>query len=837
MAESDNTSKQQITLGDQPTADDALGFTPYVIAIAEFLTSEQTKPPLTLSIEGEWGSGKSSFMQQLEKQIKEKSKELKDKEIIELWKKLNPASYELRDSYLLEHLQLNGWRGFVEKLKFLKKISFDVPAVDFEQQFKFIKPILFCDLADLCKYLKFILKLYQPTQTIWFNAWRHDKAESLWAAFALSFLEGISENHDWRDIIANSFSYIYLLCSRLDWRNNFWGIVQKLATSAFVLGAAVTIPYLYFFSGGKARIEAFSGNITCQLEEKDQCQDQPRLNILLFLMGGSGSFSATFLLLGKFRELIGDSKLDLTEYLESPDYDSQIAFIEKFHGDFSKIVNAYAGKDEKVYVFIDDLDRCELGKSADLLQALNMMISNDPNLIFILGMDREKVAAAITYKQKDLLPFLNSISGNGENHEQSANNQLMKKLDYGFSFMEKFVQFTFSVPKPSEKILTNFLATISQEKDFQETSKQFFGLSSKRISSFKIFFSQKIQKLIPKKWRLGESGAGDNPEQNDQSPQNIEKISRELAIFPIIDREISPEDLQKIIEMVAPFFDFNTRRLKQYINALRLKIYILYYSVGVTWEESQNPLMLEQVGKFTAIILQYPRLLLCIEDDYSLLEKIENTARLPDFNDQKIFSKQFDISYWMNESRLKTLISYECSQEKFTLKNKETIKQLLQVSSRLELDPKYFKLRSFLANKKFKEADAETDRVMLQVVGKDQYLDENDINNFPCEDLKIIDNLWKKYSNSKFGFSVQKQIWLDCGNVPEIYDHEKYIKFARRAGWIMNDKWLTLSGVDFTMQGVQGHLPLIQYEISYSYVKGIKEREKLLQLLFSRGDV
>ena len=69
-------SNHNFTISDRPTTKDSLGFEPYVIAIAEFLTHPETKPPLTLSIEGEWGSGKSSFMQQLEKEIKRKSEEL-----------------------------------------------------------------------------------------------------------------------------------------------------------------------------------------------------------------------------------------------------------------------------------------------------------------------------------------------------------------------------------------------------------------------------------------------------------------------------------------------------------------------------------------------------------------------------------------------------------------------------------------------------------------------------------------------------------------------------------------------------------------------------------------
>jgi len=56
------------SVSDQPAGVDSLGFEPYVTAIAEFLLNEQTKPPLTLSIEGEWGSGKSSVISHCNKE-------------------------------------------------------------------------------------------------------------------------------------------------------------------------------------------------------------------------------------------------------------------------------------------------------------------------------------------------------------------------------------------------------------------------------------------------------------------------------------------------------------------------------------------------------------------------------------------------------------------------------------------------------------------------------------------------------------------------------------------------------------------------------------------------
>ena len=57
------------SISDQPTGRDELGFGPYAEALAAFLTHKDTKPPLTISVEGGWGSGKSSFMLLLRKAI------------------------------------------------------------------------------------------------------------------------------------------------------------------------------------------------------------------------------------------------------------------------------------------------------------------------------------------------------------------------------------------------------------------------------------------------------------------------------------------------------------------------------------------------------------------------------------------------------------------------------------------------------------------------------------------------------------------------------------------------------------------------------------------------
>jgi hypothetical protein len=125
----------------------------------------------------------------------------------------------------------------------------------------------------------------------------------------------------------------------------------------------------------------------------------------------------------------------------------------------------------------------------------------------------------------------------------------------------------------------------------------------------------------------------------------------------------------------------------------------------------------------------------------------------------------------------------------------------------------YQQLETYLKNGQWKEADKETDRLMLQIAGKesDQWLSKEDIQNFPCEDLRAIDKLWVDYSNGKFGFSVQKKIWIDCGGIPGGYDWDVYKKFAGQVGWLRSGEWLSYEELTFLLDGSKhAHLPKVR---------------------------
>jgi uncharacterized caspase-like protein len=134
----------------------------------------------------------------------------------------------------------------------------------------------------------------------------------------------------------------------------------------------------------------------------------------------------------------------------------------------------------------------------------------------------------------------------------------------------------------------------------------------------------------------------------------------------------------------------------------------------------------------------------------------------------------------------------------------------------------YTKLRNLLAAKKWQEADKETARVMLKVAGKEEsgWLDVESIEKFPCEDLRTIDQLWVKYSNGRFGFSVQKRIYQSLGGTSK-YDEKVWRAFGDRIGWRKNNEWLYYNDLTFSEKAPEAHLPVGGVEIGTSLMWGV----------------
>ncbi|CAD5945576.1 Serine/threonine-protein kinase B [Planktothrix tepida] len=146
-----------------------------------------------------------------------------------------------------------------------------------------------------------------------------------------------------------------------------------------------------------------------------------------------------------------------------------------------------------------------------------------------------------------------------------------------------------------------------------------------------------------------------------------------------------------------------------------------------------------------------------------------------------------------------------------------TIKPTPQATPQTDIELKsargvnYGQLEQLLKAGNWKEADRETANKMLEVAGiKNQgWLREEDIDNFPCEDLRTIDQLWVKYSNGRFGFSVQKRIYQSLGGTRS-YDSKIWEAFADQVGWRVKGDWLYYDYLKFNQTAQTGHLPLLR---------------------------
>ena len=696
MAEPRDASIANTSVSDQATAQDSLGFAPYVTAIADFLTNPDTAPPLTLSVEGEWGSGKSSFMKQLQQEIKERKKKQVKAKLIQQEKRIRKV---LLDSYFAQPkgLLINRSPRFLRKfvLKFViyvTRLSLFVLDVILSLFFQILRGLL-----------PFFIR--QP-RTVWFNAWRHDKAEALWAAFALEFIRQISTIRNPGDFLPKPGDFFPVLWGHLrlflcrievSWRS-FFDLI-KIAAQLLLGIAAILLIFVFTIGEGTGWVNKFSQQIEQiyidlqtivkpkQADKKKSAQPSSQaktnnsspqtkssstsgqsepndlLTYALQALGMGSSGLITVKLAKQLKEMLGDPKKELTDYINCPDYKKQVAFVEKFHQDFKKIVNAYVGKG-KVYVFIDDLDRCELPKSAELMQALNLMISEDPSIIFILGMDREKVAAGLAVKYKDLLPYLLSEIKSDEEKSKTKVNAV-GGLEYGYAFIEKFVQLPFFVPQPSNRDLDFYLQSIAKPTSVEKTWIIRLLQTIVEIPSMLKEWRQQIRPSFPTSEEKQPNRVvnpapetGPSPSNSDQSKE--QKLERRQRIKLQVKND--GKVIREIIPMVAPALDYNPRRIKQFINLFRLRAFIAADTglfdewVNTSSNEAvENPLTLEQLGKFVAINLKWPLLLEDLEADPELFQKLDRVFHPPSTEQ---YLNEERVKRWLNREKLKELFCY-----------------------------------------------------------------------------------------------------------------------------------------------------------------------------------
>lgn len=128
---------------------------------------------------------------------------------------------------------------------------------------------------------------------------------------------------------------------------------------------------------------------------------------------------------------------------------------------------------------------------------------------------------------------------------------------------------------------------------------------------------------------------------------------------------------------------------------------------------------------------------------------------------------------------------------------------VVPLESTLDID--YQPLQKLLAQQDFQQADVITLQKMCELAGsaavERKWIYFTEVINLPIADLITLDQLWLMASAGKFGFSVQRQLWLSVG--------KDFTKLWTKINWKSGNVW-TRYPQEFTwdLSAPTGHLPL-----------------------------
>jgi hypothetical protein len=286
---------------------------------------------------------------------------------------------------------------------------------------------------------------------VWFNAWKYDREDNLWAALIQTILNQAPVYGPWHRRL---WIKLRIWLESLTFRAG----TRILATSLLVLflRASIVVAAISLVLGWPA------AEIRVAMAGFLQRHFDPHSWLLVIAMNmhlpeALGIFLAAIAtkpeaLIKLFQIRLN---LDYSHFRKSPSYKNHIAVLDDFNSQFENLVRL-TGNGRPLVVIVDDLDRCLPEKAIQVLEAIKLFL-DVRNCIFVLGVDRELIERAIVAKYRDLI---------GIRDVEGSSRQPMGLI--GEDYFDKLIQIPFVLPAVSEDHFRRFLTEIAQTQDVSE---------------------------------------------------------------------------------------------------------------------------------------------------------------------------------------------------------------------------------------------------------------------------------------------------------------------------------------------------------------------------------
>eukprot|EP00058_Branchiostoma_floridae_P006951 XP_002592439.1 hypothetical protein BRAFLDRAFT_67306 [Branchiostoma floridae] len=410
---------------------DPLGYDIYARSIAEIVTDEMTEMPLTVGIYGGWGMGKTYLLG--------KMKEMVD-EIIGKKRREHERYVEGE----VDGLEQNKSRG--QKTRF--------PTALFSVLLTLFLLSLAATVACAFHFDR-VWVVFLVGTVIWvhFNAWEFSGCKVLWAGIVTTLCDAIEGK-----VGSRPTRFFRVIQGQLNGGKKkalFRRAWFKLLLSVVGIVILVVIVLILVFSGGAAELDKFMqgpqikaiiGSITGFLG----------LGIVVHLRKG----------VDIVKNMAKSQKEKLDAQMKKPDFAEQLGFMSEVKSEVQTVTSLLRflervmGIQYRVIIVVDDLDCCPGDRVVGVLEAMNILLSDEEsNIISIVAMDPKIIVNCLESRLTD------TITNNSS----------------GYEYLKRIVQFPVCLPEPSVADRRKLLYTVVDGKSGILVRK-FVSVKTGRIS-------------------------------------------------------------------------------------------------------------------------------------------------------------------------------------------------------------------------------------------------------------------------------------------------------------------------------------------------------------------
>jgi hypothetical protein len=398
---------------------------------------------------------------------------------------------------------------------------------------------------------------------VWFNAWKYQNSEQIWAGMAHCIISQITARMNAKQ---RELFWLRLHARRINADEVRRKIYQAIAWQLFPLGliflALCAIALLF-------AVEIKTG-------------------FFRYLASGLPLLSL-ITLIWKAREKLGDKAVGaVRDLVREPSYEGKMGYLHLVESDIRDVLDlALITNRNPLVLFVDDLDRCAPAKVAEIVEAINLFLCGDyPNCIFVIGMEPGMVAAALEVANKEVIAKAEEMG------------VVDGSVPVGWRFMEKIVQLPITIPPPTTAGLNSYVRSLTGFLPHASTPTE-----EGKILAFVDRFK-------------APSNVGEVVQISDTLLSEVSREDRWAAAEAsrrVYEQTFSERDplITKFVEEVANLLGGNPRQIKRYVNVFRFYS-TLRHGLRVDSVTPGNLPSDAVLAKFVALCIYWPHAMDCL---------------------------------------------------------------------------------------------------------------------------------------------------------------------------------------------------------------------------------